>query len=274
MPVTKKVVKKTKAATGAKEFRKNKAASGGDRLDVIFIGPLLFVPTNASGNVTDVEVFSPANGHPMGAVFIPGVFYADSEIDGPGSERWPDLESFTLLDPHSYALNLTQATPSKKNRPAPFPVSAIPDTNHKVKPGRNLRTDWEIAITIRGQLAGWTSHRLVQSREGVYLGSDAPTSAFVAGAQRLTYHSVTGAEFSGISSAAKEYLRSNISNGGTLIVLGEVPYQSTLLHERKAVDSLAKLAGLDLHLISTASTASRARVTNHITLCFHSIVLA
>ena len=272
MPATKKAAKKTKTNSKKQKINDKSTTASGVRLDIVFVGPLLFVPSTVDGNVTDVEVLAPANGHPMGAVFVPGVIFTDAEIDSPAAEHWPEVESFSLLDPHSYAIDLTQADP-KKGSVAPFPAAAIPNTNHKVKPGRKINTDWEIAIAIHGQLAGWTSHRLIESHQNIYLGSDAPTTASIAGSQRLTYNSVTGAEFCGISGEAKEYLRSNISKGGTLIILGEVPYQSTLLHERKAVDALAKLAGLDLHMIATAPIASRARVTGHLLPCNYSIIV-
>jgi hypothetical protein len=92
---------------------------------------------------------------------------------------------------------------------------------------------------------------------------------------RLSYAGVTGAEFCGAAKEPKEYLRANISKGGSLIVMGETPYQSSLLHERQAVSALAKLAGLDLHLLASMPMARRTHVMNHTGgLCFNSVVLA
>jgi hypothetical protein len=274
MPAIKKLAPKDKSAKGKSATKPSKSGSAASdiRLDIVFVGPLLFVPATVDGNVTEVEVFAPVNGHPMAAVFVPGIYYSDAEIDSPSSERWPELESFSLLDPHSYAIDLTQAA-SKKNRTSPFPAAAIPDTNHKIKPGRKLSHEWNIAITVRGQLSAWSSHRLHAPGEGIYQGSDAPTSAQVAIAQRLTYNAVTGASFSGVSTEATAYLQANIGKGGTIIIQGEIPYQSSLLHEREAIASLARLAGLDLHLVSTTPPASRSRVTGHVIGCGFSAII-
>jgi hypothetical protein len=250
---------------------KPESTSKGATLDVVFGGPLLFVPTVRDGNVTDVEVFSPHNGHPMGAVFLPAVRFTDAELNNPQGERWPEPVSFSLLDPHSYAIHLSQ----KSKKPNPFRVTEIPETNHKVKPGRRLSADWEVAIQLNGQISAWTSHHLVDMKDEFFGGSDAPASKQVARVHRLTYLGVTAAEFCGCSKESREYLRANISKGGTLIILGEIPYQSTLLHERQAVSALAKLAGLDLHLLITAPAASSGRLMDHITNpCAHSIILA
>ncbi len=237
----------------------------------MFVGPLLFIPEINQGNVASVEVYSPRNGHPIGATFVPGVIYSDAELDDPESERWPAMESFSLLDPHGYSIELTQTSP-RRNAGTSFPASAIPATNHKVKGGRKMTHAWDVAVAVRGQLSGWSSHRLIEYREGIYVGSDAPTTT-VSTSHRLTYEGVTGAEFCGASAEAKEYLKANISKGGTLIIVGEIPYQSSLLHEREAVSSLAKLAGLDLHLAAVTPPVSRARVTGHLIACGFSVVM-
>jgi hypothetical protein len=241
-------------------------------LDIVFGGPLLFVPNVEDGNVTGVEVYAPRNGHPMGAVFLPGVWFTDAELNDPECERWPESTSFSLLDPHSYAIELTQQ--GKKAQRA-FPVAAIPETNHKVKPGRRLSGDWEVAISINGQLSGWSSHRLADVKEGIYGGSDAPISKSVAAMHRLTYTTVAGAEFHGAAKEHKEYVRANVLKGGSLIISGETPYQSSLLHERQAVSALAKLAGLDLHLLATAPSTRKTHVMSHTgEFCGLSVVLA
>jgi hypothetical protein len=263
MAVSKKALRSRKV----KPVPNDKDAS----LDIVFSGPLLFVPAVSDGNITSVEVFSPRNGHPVGAVFLPGVIFSDAELNDPKCERWPEPESFSLLDPHSYSIDLTQ--PGKKLRP-PFPATAIPDTNHKVKPGRRISGDWEIAIDVKGQLSGWSSHGLAPVTEGMFHGSDSPTTETVALTHRLTYRGVKGAEFCGAPQEAREYLSANISKGGTLIVLGELAYHPTLLHERMAIDSLAKLAGLNLHLTMTPPVPSRTRLMNsHVFPCGISVIV-
>jgi hypothetical protein len=258
------------ASKNAMKPRKSKSTSAAGRLDILFSGPLLFAPAVSGGNITGVEVFSPCNGHPVGAVFVPGVWYSDAELNDPRCKRWPEPESFSLLDPHSYSLDLTQPA----DHPSPFPLSAIPDTNHKVKPGRRLSAEWEIAIAVHGQLSGWGSYRLFKVTKDLYVGADAPTTATAAAMHRLTYTGVTGAEFGGAAKAPREYLRANIGKGGTLIVLGEIPYQPTLLHERRAIDALARLAGLELHLAATDPTPHRTRLMGHTLNCGMSTILA
>jgi len=264
--------KKTSPSLPTKPAKKSKTTTPTTaKLDIIFSGPLLFVPEVIDGNIGDIDVYSPDNGHPIGAVFLPGVFFTDAELDDPQSERWPDPGSFSLLDPHSYAIHLTQQPPAKEC--VQLSASVIPETNHKIKPGRKLSHDWEVAISVKGQLNGWGSVRLFRVTDDLYMGADAPTAPVAAAMHRLTYLGVTAADFCGIAKQAKEYLQANISQGGSLIVMGEIPYQSTFLHERRAIDSLAKLAGLDLHLISTEPTPHKARLMFHVTVCGHSIIL-
>jgi len=239
-------------------------------LDIVFGGPLLFVPAIQNGNITDIEVFSPRNGHPVGATFLPGVWFTDAELNDPKSERWPEPESFSLLDPHSYAIDLTQTSEGQ----SAFPGSAIPETNHRVKPRRRLSGEWDVAISVIGQLSGWSSLRLSEVKEGFYLGSDAPrVGATVSVMHRLTYKGVTGAEFCGASPQAKEYLSANVAKGGTIIIQGEVPYQASLAHERQATDAIAKLAGLDLHWVATAPVTHVALLMTHIMYCGASIII-
>jgi hypothetical protein len=233
---------------------------------------LLFVPEAKDGNVAAVEVFAPCNGHPMGAVFLPEVIFTDAELDDPKCDRWPEPESFSLLDPHSYSIELSQAA---KKTQSPFPIKAIPATNHKLWPARRLSSDWDLAIAVKGQLSGWTSHRLARVTEGLFHGADAPAlNTFTSSLHRLSYSGVTDAEFHGAASEPRAYLRSNIAKGGTLIVVGEIPYQSSLLHERRAVDAIAKLAGLDLHLAETAPKPFQTRLMQHLLVCGASLVVA
>jgi hypothetical protein len=206
-------------------------------------------------------------------VFVPGVLFTDAELNDPQCERWPEAQSFSLLDPHSYSIDLTQEQP-KKGKRRPFAATAIPETNHKVKPGRRLSGDWEVAIRVNGQLSGWGSQRLFKVTDDLYLGADAPKSSTVASMHRLSYTGVTGAEFCGVGTQPREYLRANIGKGGTLIVMGEIPYQSTLLHERRAIDALAKLAGLDFHLVATDPAPHKARLMMHTGDCGNSVVVA
>jgi hypothetical protein len=268
MPADKKPKsdKKSKSKKGKQE-----AATAGTRLDVVFAGPLLFVPEVTGGNIAAVEVFAPCNGHHIGAVFLPGVIFTDAELDDPKGKRWPEPESFSLLDPHSYRIELTQQAETPQR---PFPVASIPDTNHKIKPGRKLTGDWDIAIAVEGQISNWTTHRLSQVKEGLFHGADAPTGKTTASLQRLTYAEVTAAEFLGAPSEPRTYLRENAAKGGTLIVIGEIPYQPTLLHERRAIDAIAKLAGLEFHLASTAPKPYATRLMEHLIYCGGSIVVA
>jgi len=263
MPESKKTSKPKKS--------KSESTSKGAQLDIVFAGPLLFVPAVTDGNITGVEVFAPCNGHHIGAVFVPGVLFTDAELNNPKCERWPEPESFSLLDPHSYSIELTQH--SKKPQ-RPFPVAAIPETNHKVRPGRRLSGDWDYSIAVRGHLSGWTSHRLSKVTEGLFHGADSPTTKMTASLHRLTYAGVTIADIFGAPSEPRAYLRANISKGGTLIVIGEIPYQATLLHERRAIDAIAKLAGLEFHLTETAPSPYQTRLMNHVVACGHAIVLA
>lgn len=258
-------------ASKAKGTKKTKPATSAGQLDIVFSGPLLLVPAVSGRDITGVEVFSPCNGHPVGAVFVPGVLFTDAELNDPHCERWPEESSFSLLDPHSYSIQLTQKS-GKKGRP--FPVSAIPKDNHKVKPGRRLSGDWEVSIGVQGHLSGWGSQRLFKVTKDLYTGADAPKNELVAALHRLTYTGVTGAEFHGASEASREYLRSNIAKGGTLIILGEVPYQASLLHERRAIDALAKLAGLDFHLVATDPAPHKSRLMAHLLDCGNSVVMA
>jgi hypothetical protein len=249
----------------------SKTAAEGAQLDILFSGPLLLVLQVNDGNITGVEVFSPCNGHPIGAVFVPGVLFTDAELDDPECERWPAPSTFSFLDPHSYAIDLTQRR-DKKFRP--LPVTAIPAVNHKVKPGRRLSADWDVSVIVNGRLSGWSSHRLSKVTDDLFHGADAPMGEATAAMHRFTYAGVTGGDFCGASREPREYLRANIAEGGTLIILGEIPYQSTLLHERRAIDALAKLAGLDLHLAETAPSPYKTRLMGHVLNCGHSVVLA
>jgi hypothetical protein len=260
-----------KAKTSGSNEPKGQSTSKGSQLDIVFSGPLLIVPETDAGIVTRVEVFGPKNGHPMGAVFVPGVWFTDEELNAPDCENWPPNSSFSLLDPHSYTIEMQQA---KSKKHTPFPASRIAAANHKVRPGRRMSADWDVALLVSGQLSNWSSHRLVAIREGMYGGSDAPTVDSVAVVHRFTYYAVTKADFQGASREAKAYLEANIAQGGTIIIQGEVPYQPSLLHERTALSSLAKLAGLDLHLLQSAPQPTNAQLMLHTgPICTISVVV-
>jgi hypothetical protein len=263
MPAAKKSAK-------GKKLKKTKQSSE-TRFDLIFSGPLLFVPETTHGDVTGLEVFAPQNGHHMGAVFLPGVIFTNAELDDPKSKRWPGPDSFSLLDPHSYLVELTQ---SSLDTAAPFPVASIPATNHKIKPGRRLSADWDVAVTVRGRIAEWTSHRSVQVTEGLFHGADAPAlGSTISSLHRLSYAGVTAADLHGALSEPRAYLRENTPKGGTLIIIGEIPYQSTLLHERKAIDAIAKLAGLDLHLAEMTPKPFQDKLMGHLIVCGASLIM-
>jgi hypothetical protein len=255
---------KTGAATTAQ--KKDRSTEG--KLEIIFGGPLLFVPEIAGKTIASVEVFFPANGHPVGAVFLPETCFSDEELNNPACERWPEPSSFSLLDPHSYSIDLTQSGRGKS-----LPYARIPATNHMIRPGRRLSDAWEIAIAVRGRLTGWSSHRHSRMTDDLYAGADKPASETIAAMHKLTFESVMSAEFHGAGSHPRTYLREEAHRGGSLIILGEIPYQSTLQHERRAIEALARLAGLDLHLADTDPQPHRSRLMNHIANCGHSIVI-
>ena len=261
MPVSNKPGKRTKKS-------KVKPAAE-SHIDIVFAGPLLLVPSISEKKIASVEVFSPLNGRPIGAIFVPGVLFSDAELDDPKCERWPDAESFSLLDPHSYAIEVTQ---NKKEAGSAISASAIPQTNHKISPGRRLSPDWQVAIAVRGNVSRWSSHRLTRTT-GLFHGADTPTAETAASLHRLSFQGVKGVDFPGAAKEPRDYLQANAGKGGTLIVIGEIPYQSTLLHERKAIESIARLAGLDLHLAETNPKSYQTRLMGHITSCGLSIIV-
>jgi hypothetical protein len=108
----------------------------------------------------------------------------------------------------------------------------------------------------------------------LFHGADAPTGKTTASLQRLTYLGVTAADLPGAASEPRAYLRENAGKGGTLIVIGEIPYQSTLLHERLAINAIAKLAGLELHLAETQPKPFQTRLMDHVISCGLSIIVA
>lgn len=225
-----------------------KTDSNTGRLDIVFSGPLLFVLDPREQYISELDVYGPQNDHPLGTVFLPGVFFTNEELNHVDPPNWPEPSAFSLLDAHSYSIEVTQA-----GNPPPFDASDIPGDNLKIKPGRKLSSAWDVAISVYGKLTNWTSHLPLSVTDDLLSGSDAPRTDTVSCMHRLTYRGVTDAEFNGIATAQKEYLHTHAAGGGTLIVMGEIPYQPTLHHERMAIESLAKLAGLDLHYVGTAN---------------------
>jgi len=57
-------------------------------------------------------------------------------------------------------------------------------------------------------------------------------------------------------------------------VIGEIPYQATLLHERQAINAIAKLAGLEFHLAETTPKPYQTRLMTHIEYCTGAVILA
>ena len=156
-------------------------------------------------------MYSPENGHPIGALFLPEIWFSDAELDDPKNERWPEPGSFSLLDPHSYTIEIAQRG-KRGNR---FEVDSIPAANLKIRAGRKLSHHWEVAISVTGRLANWTSHRSMNVTPAMFGGSDRPAEGTsVSSLQRLSYRGATGVQFCGISPEPAEYLRSNGSKGG------------------------------------------------------------
>jgi hypothetical protein len=250
--------------------KKGPSTVRGTQIDLLFVGPLLFVPEVDSDKIKGLDVYCPRNGHPMGAVFLPGVFFSADELEDPKCERWPEPLRFSLLDPHSYSIEITQRA---KASDASLQVADIPANNFRVKPGRRLSQDWDVAIQVNGRLSGWSSHRVSNVTPEMFVGSDKPTVSAVSSLQRLTYKDVTRMEFFGTSAESGDYLRSNLSKGGTLVIIGEIPYQPSLLHERQSIDAIAKLAGLNLQLVTTAPVATAQQVMHHIINCLMSVIV-
>src|ERR1700723_1034252 len=71
------------------------------QLDVVFDGTWLFVPfTDSTGNITGVDIYSPACGHPL------GVYFTNQLNPNP----WPAQSAFYQLDNHSYTLNIQRGS--------------------------------------------------------------------------------------------------------------------------------------------------------------------
>jgi hypothetical protein len=207
----------------------------------------------------------------MASVFLPSVWFSAAELEGPDCERWPEPSGFSLLDPHSYSIEMDQ-DPNRNTQP--IKVGQIPATNHKVLPGRRISDAWSLVFAVRGLLTGWSSHRLTKVQPGMFVGADAPQSEFTAALHKLTYESVVGADFYGAGTNQRAFLREHAPEGGSLIILGEVPYRPTLAHERKAIDAIAALAGLDLYLADTTVHTLKAQLMMHSGGdCGHSIIV-
>ncbi len=121
---------------------------------ILCLGVLCYLsPLPTMATLPPVEVFSPNNGHPVGAVFgFRGVFFTDAELNDPEGERDGRMHRIAFLfSTHTAMQSTLSSSPARRLRP--FAVTAIPDTNHKIKPGRRLGNNWEIAIAVNGQLS-------------------------------------------------------------------------------------------------------------------------
>ena len=135
----------------------------------VFAGPLLFIPEVTDGNIGEVEVFAPCNGHHVGAVFVPGVIFTDAELDDPKGKRWPEPESFSLLDPHRYAVE-PDADCLNGLPQVPFPatasISRLPITRSsrgaKIEAATGICRSWCEGTTLR--LVYFIDFRSIQRR--------------------------------------------------------------------------------------------------------------
>src|SRR5580693_8229197 len=106
------------------------------QLDVIFDGAWILVPSaDASGKIIEVNIYSPACGHPL------GVFFTNQVNPNP----WPAQSAFYQLDSHSYTINLQRGSRAA----AGMPISGINTTiNHCVSQGRPIASNWDMLASI------------------------------------------------------------------------------------------------------------------------------
>ena len=218
-------------------------AANSPQLDVVIDGTWVIVPSvNAAGNIIGIDVYSPACGHPHGAIFV-------NQIN---PNPWPAPQAFYMLDNHSLYLAIQRPSGS-----AGMPVSGIDKTVNQCLPQkRPLGTGWDLMIAIGAGPDAWTSADTVlpqttdpSSGKTVpcFSGKDAPAGK-VSSLQTLSYKGVTGIDFCGAPAALQATLPSPWSGSGSLIFEGEVPYQPTIQHQRLAYDAMAALAGMDIAL--------------------------
>jgi hypothetical protein len=219
------------------------AAATSSQLDVVFDGTWLLVPSaDASGNITGVDIYSPACGHPLGVYFT-------NQLN---PDPWPAQSVFYQLDSHSYSLNIQCGS-----RPAAgMPVSGINTSiNHCVTEARPIGSNWDLLAAIALGPDAWVSSDTItptttDSHGNVvpcFSGKDAPT-AQVSSLQTLSFTGVTAVALLGAPGNVQALLPAPWSGSGTLIFQDEIPYIPTLQHERSATNAIANLAGLDLGL--------------------------
>ncbi len=216
------------------------------QLDVVFDGAWVIVPSvDGSGAIVGVNVYSPACGHPHGAVF-------SAQLGPIPIANWPAANAFYMLDSHSHSLTIQRGSGS----PAGMKIGAIDRTvNHCVTPHRPLGGNWDLMISINAGPDAWVSAGTITPQvpdsagamAPCFSGIDSPTGK-VSTLQTLSYRGVTAVELCGAPAAVKKLLPAPWSGAGSLIFEGEIPYIPTLQHEREAIAAMAMLAGLDLAL--------------------------
>jgi|HubBroStandDraft_2_1064218.scaffolds.fasta_scaffold263110_1 hypothetical protein len=213
------------------------------QLDVIFDGAWILVPSaDASGKIIEVNIYSPACGHPL------GVFFTNQVNPNP----WPAQSAFYQLDSHSYTINLQRGSRAA----AGMPISGINTTiNHCVSQGRPIASNWDMLASIAVGPDAWVSSdtfapQTTDSHGNAvpcFSGKDAPTGQ-VSSMQTLSFTGVTAVALLGAPANVQALLPAPWSGSGTLIFEDEIPYIPTLQHERNAIFAMANLAGLDLAL--------------------------
>jgi hypothetical protein len=213
------------------------------QLDVIFDGTWLLVPcTDATGKIVSVNIYSPDCDHPLGVYF--------TNVLNPNP--WPTQDAFYQLDSHSYILNIKCGA----RPPAGMPVSGIDQTiNLCVVGPRPIGPNWDLLASIPMGPDKWVSSDTIDphttdsfgNNVPCFSGKDAPTGK-VSSMQTLSFTGVTAVSLLGATASVQALLPVPWNGNGTLIFEDEIPYIPTLQHERGAVSSLAKLAGLDLIL--------------------------
>ncbi|MGB6687609.1 MAG: hypothetical protein WBE76_07180 [Terracidiphilus sp.] len=216
------------------------------QLDVVFDGTWVFVPsTDAAGNITEVDVYSPDCGHPHGATFL-------NELGPFSVAAWPLPSALYMVEEHGHTLTIQRAATSQTG----MKVSGIDATvNHCLTKGRPLGGNWDLMISFKAGPNAWiSSDTVVPQTTDTYgnivpcfSGKDMPAGK-VSAMQTLSFLGVTAVDFCGAPAALQSLLPAPWSGSGSLIVEGELPYVPTVQHTRGAYVAMAKLAGLDLRM--------------------------